>query len=57
MRSSRCSCKDTNFVIEVTVEIFFLHSLDIETSLVLVLSLSGKDLNINDRTVDPGRAG
>ena len=49
--------KDTNLVIEIAVEIFFLHALDIKRTLVLILSLAGKDLNVNDRTVDSRRAG
>ena len=49
--------QDTDLVLEVAVKIFFFHPLDIEAALVLVLALAGKDLNVDDRSVDSRRAG
>src|SRR5688572_4320824 len=49
--------QDADLVLEVAAKIFFFHSLDIETPLVLVLTLSGKDLNVDNRSVDSRRAG
>src|SRR4029079_10864747 len=48
--------QDTDLVLEVTPKSFLFHRLDLERTFVLVLPLSGKYLNINDRTVDSRRA-
>src|SRR5687768_16327935 len=49
--------QDADLVLKIAAKVFLLHPLDIETSLVLVLALAGKDLNVNDGSVDSRRAG
>src|SRR5206468_3307124 len=49
--------KDTNLILKIAAKVFFLHALNIEAALVLVLSLTGEDLNVNDSSVDSRRAG
>src|SRR5690242_6847747 len=48
--------EDSNFVLEVAPQSFLFHRLYIERPLVLVLTLTGKYLNVDDSSVDSRRA-
>ena len=49
--------REDEVVVKVAAKVVLLHSLDAQAPFILVLALSGKDLNVNDRAVDARRAG